>query len=288
MRSKYICAMAMTVVLAATVANASLTYTTGLDVWLDASNLDGSNNSTLTDGQAVTGWSNLGTMGVNDGVVVDGGGTTYTAGGGNGGVQDALTLNNTRHQFGQEWADSADVTMYFVLYQAANSSASGSILTDYGSVGNELRNFRAAGGADGAYLRDGSGETCTVAHGADALADQTWATIFYSFDSSTKTATWGELGSTATTSNAAFDETTTFDGTFGGPVTLFSFHNGDSSHDFNGAVSEVLIFDHLLDGTAQTTVEDYLDAKAIPEPATLGMVALFGGGLLFIRRKLAM
>ncbi len=27
---------------------------------------------------------------------------------------------------------------------------------------------------------------------------------------------------------------------------------------------------------------------AIPEPATLGMVALFGGGILFIRRKLAM
>ena len=31
-----------------------------------------------------------------------------------------------------------------------------------------------------------------------------------------------------------------------------------------------------------------VDSVAIPEPATLGMVALFGGGLLFIRRKLAM
>ncbi|MCK4563543.1 MAG: PEP-CTERM sorting domain-containing protein, partial [Verrucomicrobia bacterium] len=28
--------------------------------------------------------------------------------------------------------------------------------------------------------------------------------------------------------------------------------------------------------------------EQIPEPATLGMVALFGGGLLFIRRKLSM
>jgi len=33
---------------------------------------------------------------------------------------------------------------------------------------------------------------------------------------------------------------------------------------------------------------DDVTVTAIPEPATLGMVALFGGGILFIRRKLAM
>ncbi len=244
----------------ATTAAAQLTYTTGLDVWLDASDIDGSDNSTLTDGDPVATWLNKGTTGVNDGIVV-GGGTTFLAGGGNG-PQDALTLNNTRHQFGQEWGDSADVTMYFVLWQGTNSSANGAILTDYGTVGSELRNLRVAGGSAGAYLRDAVGETVAVAHGANDLADQTWATIFYSFDSATKTATWGELGSTTTNTNAAFDETTTFEGPFGGPVTLFSFHDGNNGHDFNGFVSEVLIYDHLLSPADQATVEAYLASKA--------------------------
>jgi hypothetical protein len=33
---------------------------------------------------------------------------------------------------------------------------------------------------------------------------------------------------------------------------------------------------------------DNVDVSTIPEPATLGMVAMFGGGILFIRRKLMM
>jgi hypothetical protein len=250
--------------LAAT-AGAQLTYTTGLDVWLDASDIDGSNNSTLTDGDPVATWLNKGTTGVNDAVAILTGGAGGTNGvlvtdGGNG-AQDAIKLANTRYQFGQEWADSSAVTMYFVLWQGTNSSASGSILTDYGTVGSELRNLRVAGGSAGAYLRDASGETTSVAHGADDLADETWATIFYSYDPTTKTATWGELGNTNTNANALFDETTTFEGTFGGPVTLFSFHNGDNTHDFNGAVSEVLIYDHLLTPADQATVEAYLVSK---------------------------
>lgn len=39
----------------------------------------------------------------------------------------------------------------------------------------------------------------------------------------------------------------------------------------------------VYDMTAATTF-----TEAIPEPATLSMIALFGGGILFIRRKLAM
>ncbi|MCK4564842.1 MAG: PEP-CTERM sorting domain-containing protein, partial [Verrucomicrobia bacterium] len=54
---------------------------------------------------------------------------------------------------------------------------------------------------------------------------------------------------------------------------------------------------HIRDD--KTTITDFPDAAGlmsdpmvlvngtvIPEPATLGMVALFGGGLLFIRRRL--
>ena len=41
-------------------------------------------------------------------------------------------------------------------------------------------------------------------------------------------------------------------------------------------------------GRANTMDNVVLTGTAIPEPATLGMVALFGGGILFIRRKLMM
>ena len=47
----------------------------------------------------------------------------------------------------------------------------------------------------------------------------------------------------------------------------------------------------FTDDTYATSVGSQINAitlHAIPEPATLGMVALFGGGILFIRRKLMM
>ena len=246
-------------------AHAQLTYTTGLDVWLDASDVDGSGNSTLGDGDPVTTWVNKGTTGVNDAGPPAAGtannpGTLVVEGG--EGVQDAVTLENTRFQFGQEWADSADVTIYLVVYQGPTSSANGTLLTDYGDVTQQLRTLRAAGGSAGAYLRDAESDTIVVGHGAEALAGEKWAVLFYSFDSSTGTSTWGELGSTLTGTNPDFDATTTFEGPSGGPVTLFGFHDGNNSHDFNGLVSEVLIYDHLLDESQRGEVEAYLVAKA--------------------------
>jgi len=249
---------------------AGLDYTTGLDVWLDASDTDGSNNATRTDGDEISTWKNKGTTGVNDAIAIlasgGGGGTNglLELGGGNGG-QDSVTLSNTRYQFGQEWGDSANVTMYFVVNQGSNSGANASLLTDYGTVGAKLRNLRAAGGSEGAYLRDEANVTNTVAHGANDLAGEKWATIFYSYDVTTATATWGELGNTNSATNLSFDSTTTFEGTHGGPVTLFSFHDGNNGFDFNGAVSEVLIYDHFLDAAAQAKVEAYLLSKATPQ-----------------------
>ena len=66
-------------------------------------------------------------------------------------------------------------------------------------------------------------------------------------------------------------------------MTLFSFHDGNSSHDFNGMVSEVLIFDHLLDASARSTVESYIVSKTVPEPATMSLLAL--GGVAMLRRR---
>jgi len=48
------------------------------------------------------------------------------------------------------------------------------------------------------------------------------------------------------------------------------------------------IGDHVgfgLSGTTGLYVDDFSDITVIPEPATLGLVAVFGGAVLFVRRK---
>ena len=79
-----------------------------------------------------------------------------------------------------------------------------------------------------------------------------------------------------------------------------TFANGDASRQ-NGVVVGALDISGLTAGdevwlrisesrpggtTSGDLMIDNVTVTAIPEPATLGMVALFGGGILFIRRKL--
>lgn len=52
-----------------------------------------------------------------------------------------------------------------------------------------------------------------------------------------------------------------------------------------GLIDDVQVYDSALTSTDITTLFNN-PGTAIPEPATLGMVALFGGSMLFIRRKL--
>ena len=51
---------------------------------------------------------------------------------------------------------------------------------------------------------------------------------------------------------------------------------------FAGKLDEVRVYNSVIDATELTAI------STIPEPATLGMIAVFGGGILFIRRKLMM
>lgn len=56
---------------------------------------------------------------------------------------------------------------------------------------------------------------------------------------------------------------------------------------FDGQIDDVQVYNTAL-GQSDVTALFNNPGVAIPEPATLGMVALFGGGILFIRRKFAM
>ena len=98
----------------------------------------------------------------------------------------------------------------------------------------------------------------------------------------------------------------TVDNTLGGTrTTLFTLNSGDEEINNTweteilsltaavtdvGAVGKTLFVAFEGNGVSGESYArlDNVYLEAIPEPATLGMVALFGGGILFIRRKLMM
>jgi len=64
--------------------------------------------------------------------------------------------------------------------------------------------------------------------------------------------------------------------------------DGTYDRDWDGMIDEVAIWDRAITSEEVTELHTLgLTGQAIPEPATLGMVAAFGGAMLFLRRKLA-
>lgn len=64
-------------------------------------------------------------------------------------------------------------------------------------------------------------------------------------------------------------------------------YNDNNGRLFEGDVGAVQFYDGALDDAALGTALNALPT-VIPEPATLGLVAVFGGGVLFIRRRFMM
>jgi len=72
------------------------------------------------------------------------------------------------------------------------------------------------------------------------------------------------------------------------PQVILGANNGPANYA-NADIAEFLIYDRALSTTEIAQVNTYLVAKyAIPEPATLGMILLMGGGLIFVRRRIMM
>jgi hypothetical protein len=62
--------------------------------------------------------------------------------------------------------------------------------------------------------------------------------------------------------------------------------NGTAGNFFKGQIAEIQIYNEVLDDASRTAIEDDLaNTYIIPEPATLGMVVLLGGGMFWIRKR---
>ncbi len=108
--------------------------------------------------------------------------------------------------------------------------------------------------------------------------------------------TWHHLAIVVPNNGAAIGQTSYyFDGllvgTFGSGTQVINTAAGplrmgdgfqDVGRDFKGLLDDVRLYDHALNAT------EIASLASIPEPATLGIIAAFGGGILFIRRRLMM
>ncbi len=263
----------------------TLSYTTGLDVWFDAQDMNGNGdgNSGWTDGNTLSTsktWVNKGsagnpvsyayrTQGAVPGSPVFRSSVTYPAGGTGPAVE--FTSDNMRLP---EFLDSPNVSMFAVVQRTGNATGVDTLLWDYGSTGSQLINFyldpdnNNTGNVTGA-VRDGGGKVIT-ATGTSAIGmDVAIVEMILSGSNGSFSLEAGPLGATATAGNAAY-VSTTWNGTFRAPV-VGSFPGTASAGYMIGHIFELLIFDHAVTGADRTAVEDYLSAKYIsrPIPGTL-------------------
>ncbi|VGO13851.1 hypothetical protein PDESU_02408 [Pontiella desulfatans] len=83
-----------------------------------------------------------------------------------------------------------------------------------------------------------------------------------------------------------FDFTGTTVGGNGTAIAAFTFDN--VTDNYADTLLDYRAINTDLDGSRARFYGVVLDGVAIPEPATLGLVAAFGGGVLFIRRRFMM
>lgn len=194
-------------------------------------------------------------------------GTSETAAGLNQTFWDDFDLGNG-------W--TADITV-----TTAGGSGLNTIAVGYG----------VAGGAEA--NRMGPGDTMTFTF-SDLSAGIT-ALNFVGFISENDTGAWA-MGS-ATANNAAADTmlingTPFVAGAFTDTAPALSFspdgHPGYVYQTLDTAVAANASDAFEIGMSAGTVRLQGLQFEAIPEPATLGMVAAFGGSILFIRRRLVM
>jgi len=122
---------------------------------------------------------------------------------------------------------------------------------------------------------NGDGTFNWTTHGADEIAVSAGATL----GTMTQLQTINVLEAGGTAAEAAQDFASTLTGVQFIRFTIVSNHDGDNF------VTDV--YNTALDTTQFTGLSEVrFEGTAVPEPATLSMMAAFGGAVLFIRRKL--
>ncbi len=272
---------------------ATLSYTTGLDVWLDAQDINGNGDDNLGigDGATVTTWVNKGVNSIGDATASFSSTPTYEAGDGPLAWQDAIYFSSTTDLDSFQLPEFMDSDTFSIFAVAKTTGGSGPrpIFWDYGTVGGEMIYFGARGDS---RVRDDPPvqNVLSVASGSDWFNDWDRGMMILSSDEGTPEAfslKVGPVGSTATATNAAYGSTT-WEGIHASPTIGQYPVGGSTDNAFVGYMAEILIYDHAVTGTDRTAVLNYLETKYVPEPSTWAMLAMGAFGLLIAawrRRK---
>lgn len=259
-------------------SQSELPFTTGLDVWFDATDMNGNgdNNSGWSDGNPLSTskpWVNKGSAGNPNeygfgsaNAPVFRGTVAYPIGGTGPAVQfdrDNFTL--------PEFMDSPNVSIFAVVQRSGASTGQEGIFWDYGNTGNQLIYLAAAanGKVEG-RARDSTGVTSIIATSTQTIGTDV-AVLEMILDGQSLEA--GPLGATVTATNAAYDSGTTWQGTFARPT--IGSTAGTHVNDLRGNLFELLVFDHALTAANRAAVVNYLNNKYLefsPEPATFRLV----------------
>jgi hypothetical protein len=274
------------------VASASAALvTTGLVARFDATNVDGTNNSTLVNNSSVSSWVNIAPTGQQDGVasVIQATGTaqpklnTNTLNGLSvmrfDGVDDLLQST----AFTTALAQSNQI---LAVWRAFSNGGSGSILVDGLSTGRNNATYEqgridmfAGGGSPPLWVMgsnatgtDGSAlETTFLFDGASSSIRSTYNTVTQTNDPTATLKANGDAG------------TQSMDGvTLGARFAPF----GGDQFGLDGYIAEILIYETPLTGTNLTDTESYLYNKwfvEVPEPSSLAILAI--GTLPLLRRR---
>ena len=245
-----------------------LPVTDGLQVWLDAGNIDGQDNATLSDGDTVTSWFNKAGGVAGNAVTARNAAAIGTfksdfAPKDNdcvrlNGTNDAMQLN--------EFMASDTFTMFFVARNTGGDDGK-YIFSDVGDSGKKLLSVQT--GIGKIYLRDNNNHQFSTSVGSQ-LANGRWKIIEAQLSGSNGDYTMevGEMGKLV--SGTSTNITTTWEGSAAGYPAERSYPNiGCYQHYYNdtpnsffgGEISEVLIYNRAVTSAEREQIEDYLFNK---------------------------
>ena len=279
-RMKTYLAVVGLLVLATTWGQAQLTYTTGLDVWLDAADMNGNGDGNI-------GWSDNNTLAVSTKDWVNKGSagnpTEYGLGAAGapvyrtsitvplGGTAPAVQFGNDNVRL-PEFMNSDTFSIFAVVQRTANGNGADPLFWDYGTTGSKFANLTLdegngnTGAVNGA-VRDSGNDVLSAAGTSNIGTSVSIVEMVLSESAGTYALEAGPFGATATDTDASYGSTT-WEGTFSPPV-IGSFPSGDVlAHTFAGNLFEILIYDHAVTGANRTAVENYLSGKYIQAAAS--------------------
>jgi hypothetical protein len=225
----------------------------GCQLWLDAAD-----DTTISIGTGVSQWDDKSGNARHATQAVGANQPAYITAGKNGlnlvrfdGSNDRLTL--------PEFLSNPSLSIYIV--RKVTTAGDRDVFVDYGNTGEKqlLMGSFAGLGQNSMYVRDGSGVQL-IRHNFAVTSN--YEVIGFKLDAPNKQAVFRVNNTRTTVTNASYDSSTTWEGTFGNP-TIGALQNSSSGtlRFFLGDVCEKVVYNEVISDSDETKLYNYLKDK---------------------------